>query len=292
MRLMAQGKAYSQKKGLSTDVSTMQLMPFDQLLEICPFQVIPNRFGCVARREVTRRRIDFQTNSIVNIAPNDESNLFNVSTKAGEWTSKLLGQSEFARQLGFNHSNIMNRKHALNARYRRGFMISPTTPWRKAEMEEAEATTPLDLSQITIAINLLSLDANINQPYQSTVPGGALHVGNYVPPVESSPPSRRLLTEGGSRQVGRMLLQFNSPDAAATLSTDLAVSDTPGSTPPPSKNTAPSTTRKITSVNDNVNVVRAVCANTPTTHKCAMVSLTKSVTIAEFCQNEEVIIAT
>jgi len=155
---------------------------------------------------VNQRRINFQTNSIVNIAPNDESDLLNVSTKAGEWTSKLLGQSEFARQLGFSHSNIMNRKHALNARYHRGFMISPTTPWRQAEMAEAEVTTPLDLSQINITIILMSLDVNINQPYHSTVPGGALHVGNYMPPVALSPPSRCLLTDGGSRQIGRMLL--------------------------------------------------------------------------------------
>jgi len=289
--LMAAGRAYSQKKGLSTDVSTMQLMPSDELLNICPFQVIPGRFGCVARREVTKRRIDFQTNSIVNIAPNDNSDLFNVSTKAGEWTSQLLGQSEFARQLGFNHSTIMNQKHNLNARYRRGFMISPTTPWRKAEMVQADITTPLDLSQITITIILLSLDANINEPYKSTVPGGALHVGNYVPPPVAPSASRRLLTQGGSRQMGRMLLQFNSPSATESLSPELAMSNLPETTPLPSKNTAPSTTREITSVNDNANVVKAVCANTPSTHKCAMVRLTKSVTTAEFCQNEEDIIA-
>jgi len=45
--LMAEGKAFSQRKGLSTDISTMQSIPSDSLLEICPFQVIPNRFGCV-----------------------------------------------------------------------------------------------------------------------------------------------------------------------------------------------------------------------------------------------------
>lgn len=300
--LMAQDKAFTQKKGSSTEVSTMHLMPAEELMRICPFQVTPNRFGCVARREVKRRRIDFETDSIVNISPNDDTDLFNVSTSAGKWTSALLGQSEFARQLGFNHSNIMNHRHALNARYRRGFMISPNTPWRVAEMQEAQVTTPLDLSQITITIILLSLDANINQPYQSTIPGGARHVGNYVPPANT--PLRRLLADGGSGSVGRMLLQFNSPAAAETLSGDTApsdnntapadnetVSNAPKTPLLPSKTTDTSSMREITSVDDNVNVVKTVCANTPDTHKCTIVTVTRSVTPAEFCQDEEQIIA-
>ena len=271
--LIDAGTAFRQVRGIGTELSTMHLLPSDELLLLCPMQPIPNRYGCVARREVTKRRIEFESSSIVNIAPNDASDLSNVSTKAGVWTSNLLGRSEFARELGFNHSNIMNSKFNLNARYRRGFMISPTTPWRQAEMEEAEITTPLDLAQITITTMLMSLDANINEAYESTVDGGAPHVSNYVP-------ARQLLSSApsASRSVARMLLQLNS-DVNPT-----------GAPPIPNRFTSPTSTREITSVHDNDNVVKAVCGNDATSNKCSMIQMKKRVSIAEFCQGEEVII--
>jgi len=45
-------------------------------------------------------------------------------------------------------------------------------------------------------------------------------------------------------------------------------------------------TREITSVRDNDNVVRAVCANRPDPRKCGMMRLLKNVPIASFCQRE------
>jgi len=205
--------------------------------------------------------VDFASKSIVNIAPNGASDLDTVNTNAGAWTQKLLGNTEFSRQLGYNHSKIMNTRYGLNGRFRRGFMISPTTPWRNAEMVAAGVTTPLDLAQITITTVLLSLDSNIGQAYVSTVPS----------PV-AGPTTRRLLgtpTETGmKRSISRMLLQLDSPNI------------------PPATNAAPTTTREITSVNDNQNVVRAVCDDTPSNHKCSMVQLRKEVSIADFCKSE------
>jgi len=254
--------------------SSMRLEPTDALLLQCPLQPIPNRYGCVARREVAKRAVEFQATSIVNIAPNDASDLINVSTRAGIWASNLLGNTEYSRQLGYNHSQIMNARHGLNARYRRGFLISPTTPWRQIEMEQAGVDSVVDLSQITITTMLISLDSNIGQSYVSTVPGG-----NAQPAATRRLLSRPPAKPPPKRHISRMLLQLDSP---ANPDPD---------EPEPGKNAAPTTTREITSVHDNENVAKAVCAGRPSSHRCSMVRMSKAVPTADFCQTEEQIIA-
>ena len=267
--LMDNGEAFRQVKGLDTDVSLMRLEPTDALLLQCPLQAIKNRYGCVARREVAQRAVDFQATSIVNIAPNDASDLINVNTQAGIWASNLLGNTEHSRQLGYNHSRIMNARHDLNARYRRGFLISPTTPWRQIEQEQAGVHSAVDLSQITMTTMLISLDSNIGKPYVSTV------AGDTVPSAET----RRLLSSTKpppQRHISRMLLQLSSPVNPE---------------PEPAKHAAPIITQEITSVHDNENVARAVCADRPSSHRCSMVRMSKAVPTADFCQTEEQIIA-
>ena len=211
--------------------------------------------------------------SIVNIAPNDASDLINVSTRAGIWASNLLGNTEYSRQLGYNNSQIMNARHDLNARYRQGFLISPTTPWRQIEMEQAGVDSVVDLSQITITTTLISLDSNIGKPYVSTVPGGTVR----------SAATRRLLSRPSAkpppkRHISRMLLQLN-------------ITVNPNPEPEPAKNAAPTTTREITPVHDNKNVAKAVCADRPSSRRCSMVRMSKAVPTADFCQTEEQIIA-
>jgi len=142
-------------KGLCDD-SLVRLVPTEALLEICPLQAVPGIFGCVSRRDVAERRVDFESKSVVDIAPEHGDGVVNVSTVAGEWLQGLLGTSEYHRQLGYNHSLIMNNKYKLNARYRRGFMISPTVPWRDADAGGAK--TLLQLAQFSISAVMLSLD--------------------------------------------------------------------------------------------------------------------------------------
>jgi len=108
---------------------------------------------------VAERRVDFESKSVVNIAPEHGDEVVNVSTEAGEWLQGLLGTSEYHRQLGYNHSLIMNNKYKLNAQYRRRFMISPTVPWRDADAGGAK--TLLQLVQFSISAVMLSLDTRI-----------------------------------------------------------------------------------------------------------------------------------
>jgi len=135
----------------------------------------------------------------------------------------------------------MNERYALNARYRRGFLISPVTPWRNSEIVAANVSTVLDLAQISITVALLALDTNIGETYASTVPVA----------VPGTPAVRRLLSSTAGpriRHVSRMMLQLNTADSSAIQAVvweDISVART--------------TTREITSVNDNDNVVRAVC---------------------------------
>ena len=217
----------------------MRLEPTDALLRICPLQAIANRFGCVARREIQERQIQLQSESIINIAPNGAGDLEDMHIQAGLWSQKLLGNTEFARQLGYNHSKIMNERNALNARYRRGFLISP---WRNSEIVAANVSTVLEICpQISITVVLLALDTNIGETYASTVPVA----------VPGTPAVRRLLSSTAGpriRQVSRMMLQLNTADSSSiqpVVGEDISVAHT--------------TTREITSVNDNDNVVRAVC---------------------------------
>jgi len=76
-----------------------------------------------------------------------------------------------------------------------------------------------------------------------------------------------------------MLLQLNSP------------TNPDPDEPEPAKNAAPTTTREITSVHDNENVAKAVCAGRPSSHRCSMVRMSRAVPTADFCQTEEQIIA-
>jgi len=206
-----------------------------------------------------------------------------VSSRAGAWASNLLGNSAFATELGFNHSTIMNQRYKLNARYRRGFMISPTTPWRKNEMDAAGIDSVLDLSQITITAMLMSFDANINQIYVSTVPGGAPRSSASGASGASSAGVRRLLSEtdtmSASARLARMLMTFDSATGSSAAASTAK-----------RQQSAPITTREITSVRDNDNVARAVCADHPDANKCGMIRFTKSVSIAQFCQSENDII--
>ena len=273
-QLMDTGEAFRQVAGSDAELSTVKLVPSEDLLELCPFKIIAGRFGCVSRREVTARSIDAMSTSVVNIAPNDATDLLNVSTQAGAWTSHLLGGSEYATQLGFNHSSIMNRRYNLNARYRRGFMISPTTPWGARDLEAAEIDSMLDLAQITITIILMSIDANVNNVYESTVPGGM---------PRSSAGVRRLAStqDGalpGSGGVSRLLMAFDSATSQTAATTEKL------------QQQASITTREIVSVRNNENVVHAVCGKRPDPRKCGMMRLSKNVPIASFCQSETDII--
>ena len=273
-QLMDSGAAFTLVPGADSELSTVKLVPSDYLLELCPLEAIAGRYGCVSRREVTARTMDSRATSIVNIAPNDGTDLFNVSTKAGAWTSNLLGGSEYATQLGFNHSSIMNERYHLNARYRRGFMISPTNPWRTGDLETAEIDSMLDLAQVTMTVILMSIDANINDVYESTVPGGM---------PRSSAGVRRLASIKdnalpASGPVSRLLMAFDSATSQTAATTETL----------PQK--ASIITREIASVRNNDNVVQAVCGNRPDPSKCGMMRLVKNVPIAQFCQSETDII--
>ena len=249
--------------------STMQLEPTDALLRICPLQVIANIYGCVARRELKQQRINVETESIVNIAPNDASSLQHIHTQAGAWSQSLLGNTKFARQLGYNHSRIINERYALTARYLRGFLISPVTPWRNTKMLAARVSSVLDLAQTYITIALLSLDTTADGTYESTVPST---------PTSGVPADRRLLshhhphisraTGPRMRHVSRMMLQLNAPPPAPDTTREITA-----------------TTQEITSIRDDSNVARAMCI-AASTKVCQMRINSQQLTAGMYCLAE------
>jgi len=174
-QLIADGLAFTTEHVLFDNPNArtvMKLEPTRALLAYCPFQAQRGTYGCNARREIKQRVLEFQTNSITSITGRLSEDAHSVHLRAGLWSQQLLGGSEYALQLGYNHSKLMSDKNSLNARYRPGFMIAPTIPWRQTEMDAA-LTEPVDsalqLAQHMITTILVSLDTNTAQLFDARV---------------------------------------------------------------------------------------------------------------------------
>ena len=170
--LMNSGSAYSVQQNTDPALGTVaKLVPSAALLALCPYQTIRQNFGCISRREITQRKIDFSKNSIVPLTArgNSASDKESVHMRTGLWTQKLLGGSQYAKELGYNHSKLMHNKNNLNSRYRNGFLIAPTIPWSKAQLENERISSIMDMAQNTITTMLLSYDKNVNIVYDPVV---------------------------------------------------------------------------------------------------------------------------
>jgi len=170
--LIAAGLAFTQTNTLAgnrNSLTTMKLEPSRALLEICPLQARRGMFGCIARREIRQRTLEFQTNSIVSLTGrSDEDEIFSHK-RAGLWAQKNFGGSRFMKDLASNHSKIMRARYQLNSRFRKGFLISPTVPWRQADLDAQNSTSIFDLAQHSITTILVALDTNMGQEYEATI---------------------------------------------------------------------------------------------------------------------------
>jgi len=246
-------------------LSVTRLVPTDALLEICPLQSVSGIFGCISRREVAERRIEFQSKSIVNIAPNSPAELQSVSANAGKWLQGLLGTSDYVRDLGYNHSMIMNKKYSLNARYRSGFMISPTVPWRESDIARLELQSILELAQFSISAVMLSLDINIGSSYVSAMPNLA-------------PAAMRRLLQAESMDSGVV------PVSAGSVSRMLLTVSSERPSDDKNQSAVETSMREITSTNNRENVALAVCDRSFPT--CELLTVKKTVSVEDFCLSE------
>jgi len=151
--------------------TSMKLVPTAALLAYCPLQTMRCMYGCNARREIQQHTLDTRTDSIITLTMRKNEDAHFAHTRAGLWSQMLLGGSEYARELGYNHTKIMFEQNNLNARYRKGLMISPTIPWRQAEIdtENGRIDSIFDLSQHMITTVLISLDTNNGQLFESNI---------------------------------------------------------------------------------------------------------------------------
>ena len=170
--LIYSGNAYSVQLNTNPTLgSVSKLVALAALLALCPYQTIKQNFGYISRREITQRKIDFSQNSIVPLTArgNSDADKESVHKRTGLCAQKLLGGSQYAKELGYNHSKLMQTKNNLNSRYRNGFLIAPTIPWSKAQLENEMIDSILDLAQNTITTMLLSYDKNVNIVYDPVV---------------------------------------------------------------------------------------------------------------------------
>ena len=238
--------------------SMMRMEPTDFLLEICPLTSIPDHYGCVGRREVHARRENEATFSAVRIAPNKTESAEERGAKAGRWLQNIVGNAEYPRELGINHSNIMNSRFDLNARYRNAFMVSPTVPWRQEELDNADYTSNLALAQFTITAIMLSIDTNI-APTVADADAASSRRRGSLSHTDSHVPSRLLLTVVDSQNSGK----------------------------PEQESLVQATISEITSLHNYDNIARVVCnkQHMQFAH-CELLRLKKTVPLDVFCLSE------
>jgi len=194
----------------------------------------------------------------VRIAPNKTESAEERGARAGTWLQNIVGNAEYPRELGFNHSNIMNSRFDLNARYRNAFMVSPTIPWRQEELDDADYTSNLALAQFTITVVMLSIDTN-RAPTVADDDATASRRRGLLSHTDSSLPSRLLLTVADSQNSGN----------------------------PEQDSLVQATISEITSLRNYDNIARVVCnrQQVPFAH-CELLRLKKIVPLDVFCLSE------
>jgi len=167
-QMIANNQAFSMQP-VRGKPGSMRLVPSSMLLQICPIHATRGQFGCMTRREIQERLYDTVTHSIVEISPDEFGPTDAPYNRSSEWLQTLLGASDFVRDLGFRHAQVMAARFQLNRRYRRGFMVSPTIPWRQADMQNEGIASSIDLAQHSTTVVMVSLDQNIGETFAPTV---------------------------------------------------------------------------------------------------------------------------
>jgi hypothetical protein len=157
--LMAGGSAFAKHEDAQS-YSIMRYQPTTELLQQCPVQQTRGVRGCATRRDIRERMPDFTSQSIIEIGPEGPIDEEATFARTGAWLQRHLGQSQFIYDLGYNHSKIVHQRYRLDQRYRRAFVITPTTPWSSAQMLSAGVASVLDLAQHTVMSFLVALDRN------------------------------------------------------------------------------------------------------------------------------------
>ena len=170
--LLAGGSAFTKYEDAQS-YSIMRYEPTTELLQQCPVQQTRGVRGCATRRDIRERMPDFTSQSIIEIGPEGPIDEEATFARTGAWLQRHLGQSQFIYDLGYNHSKIIHERYRLYQRYRRAFVITPTTPWSSAQMQSAGVASVLDLAQHTMFSFMVSLDLNEDK---STIPTVEMHV--------------------------------------------------------------------------------------------------------------------
>lgn len=167
--LIESGGAF-EKRVEPDSYTSMRMYPTDTLLALCPLQATQAVSGCIMRKEINARMPDMTTRAITNISPReDRSDVETVLSSASEWLKNLLGSSTFINDLARGHASTIATEFDLNSRYRRGYLINPTIPWRQSQMDDNGYSSPFDLAQTSISVALVTMDKNVGESVDPTV---------------------------------------------------------------------------------------------------------------------------
>ena len=148
--------------------SLMRMRPTQALLELCPVHATKDTFGCITRRDIQERMHDVVTQSVFKFSPHNATVRDDTFDAAGRWLQTVLGASDFAYELGRSHAQVMTDRFQLEDRYRLGYLLKPTIPWRQTEMDQQGVASVLELSQFSLTAVMVAFDQNVGETYSPT----------------------------------------------------------------------------------------------------------------------------
>lgn len=164
--LLRSGRAFVLPAGQTLE-NTVQLVPSEELLTLCPLHFVPDNLGCISRFEIEDSVMDFETTALTAISMPYDSNATAAQNKTlstlDSWVSAgAFGGSQFMQQTVQNHAELVVSLFGINSRYRTALLQSPALPWTPSALKAVNITTRIDAVQDTFSFILVTMDSSRN----------------------------------------------------------------------------------------------------------------------------------
>jgi hypothetical protein len=125
--------------------------PDDELLRICPLHRIRGVYGCISRFEVQSGLYEFESTSVLPIAPDADVNGFASETWAQAQRTASVSFVDAVR----THTGTVRNNFHINAKSRQAFVVSQDVPWSEDEFRNDPSLSHLQYPQVRDNVCLL-----------------------------------------------------------------------------------------------------------------------------------------
>jgi len=126
--------------------------PDDELLRICPLNRIRGVYGCISRFEVQSGLYEFESASVLPIAPDADVNAFASATWA---QAQRTASVSFVDDVRTHTGSVRDHFH-INSKTRQAFVVSQDVPWSEDEFRNDPSLSHLQYPQVQISQNPLT----------------------------------------------------------------------------------------------------------------------------------------